>query len=355
MHCSQPTANAGAEHTVQEIGVKLADFDYNLPEELIAQEPLPERDQSRLLVLNRSTGDIEHRRFTDIVHYINSDDIVVMNDTRVTAKRMIGKKPTGGSVEALLIDRLGGGLWRAMVKPGRRVSVGTVIEFGKGTIRAEVVDRIDDGGRILKFDPENEVEIENIAEVPLPPYIQQKLNDPERYQTIYSRYNGSAAAPTAGLHFTSKILEALKSKGVEIVFVTLHVGIATFRPVRVENILDHEMHSEKVVISEEAAQKINSCRGRVVCVGTTTARALESASTADLKVRQMNEETRLFITPGYKFKIVDALLTNFHMPKSTLIIMLSAFAGRDKVMKAYEEAVRERYRFLSFGDAMFVY
>jgi len=335
--------------------VKLADFDYHLPEELIAQEPLPERDQSRLLILNRSTGTIEHRQFSDIVHYINSEDTVVMNDTRVTAKRLIGKKPTGGSVEALLIDRLGDGRWRAMVKPGRRVGVGAVIEFAEGRIISEVVSRMDDGGRILKFNPEDEEKIDEIGEVPLPPYIRRKLSNPERYQTIYSRYNGSAAAPTAGLHFTPKILEGLKSKGVEIVFITLHVGIATFRPVRVENILEHEMHSEKVVISEEAAQKINSCRGRVVCIGTTTARALESASIGDHKIKSMNEETRLFITPGYKFKIVDALLTNFHMPKSTLIIMLSAFAGKDNVMKAYEEAIRERYRFLSFGDAMFVY
>jgi S-adenosylmethionine:tRNA ribosyltransferase-isomerase len=334
----------------------LKDFDYPLPEELIAQEPLEQRDQSRLLVLDRATGEIKHRRFTDIIEYLSPGDLMVFNDTRVVATRLYGSKSTGARVEALLISNLGENRWQAMIKPGRRVPVGTELSFGDGELRATVISRSEDGGRVVQFSSDGDTEdlIAELGEVPLPPYICKKLEDRERYQTVYAAEDGSAAAPTAGLHFTPEVLETIRQKGVETVFITLHVGIGTFRPVRVENILEHEMHAEHVFLNEESAEKINSCKGKIICVGTTTARALESAAVAKRKVEPMCGETRLFMTPGYEFKMIDALVTNFHMPRSTLLILISALAGRDLIMKAYTEAIRERYRMLSFGDAMLI-
>jgi len=336
--------------------LRLQDFDYDLPEELIAQEPLAERDQSKMLVLNRKTGEIEHKRFLDLPDYLEPDDLLVMNNTRVVASRIRGKKHTGGAVEALLLSKIDDRRWQAIVKPGRRVPVGTEIIFGNGELTAAVVSRQDDGVRVLEFSCEGDCDdyIAKLGEAPLPPYICRKLEDRERYQTVYAEAEGSAAAPTAGLHFTQRIFEKLAEKGIDTAFITLHVGIGTFRPVRVENILEHEMHAESVFISEAVAKKINSCKGRIVCVGTTTARALESAAVAKRKIRPMCDETRLFITPGYDLKIIDALLTNFHMPRSTLLVLVSAFAGRDLIMKAYKEAINEKYRMLSFGDAMFI-
>ncbi len=333
----------------------LSEFNYVLPEEMIAQEPLAERDQSRLLIVNKQDGKLEHRRFFEILDYLKDDDLMVFNDTRVTATRLFGQKETGGKVEALLMTRISHGLWEAMVKPGRRVGVGANLLFDDG-LMAEVVDRTEQGGRILRFraDKDPEELIEAAGQVPLPPYIHKKLDNPDRYQTVYATADGSAAAPTAGLHFTPAIFEQIAKRGIRTVFVTLHVGIATFRPVRVENIDDHEMHTEVYEISEAAADIINSAKGRIVCVGTTTARCLESAAVARRTVKSGGGQTNLFIKPGYEFKIVEAMITNFHIPKSTLLVLVSAFAGRDIIKKAYEEALRERYRFLSFGDAMFL-
>ncbi|HOK52943.1 MAG TPA: tRNA preQ1(34) S-adenosylmethionine ribosyltransferase-isomerase QueA [Armatimonadota bacterium] len=336
--------------------MRIQEFDYELPEEYIAQEPLAERDQSRLLILDKANGNIEHRRFLDIVEYLKQDDLLVLNDTRVVATRLRGNKHTGAAVEALLLKQVGDNRWQAMVKPGRRVPVGTEVVFGDGELTAVAVERLDDGGRILEFFCEGDCDdaIARLGEVPLPPYICKRLEDRERYQTVYAHEGGSAAAPTAGLHFTAQVFDALRSKGIDWTFITLHVGIGTFRPVRVENIYEHEMHAESVFIGEASVEKINSCKGRIICVGTTTARALESAAVAKGKVAPMCGETRLFITPGYDFKIVDALVTNYHMPRSTLLVLISAFAGRDLIMKAYHEALKEHYRFLSFGDAMFI-
>lgn len=333
----------------------LSEFDYPLPEDLIAQEPLAQRDTSRLLIVNRQDQTIEHRQFFEILDYLKDDDIIVFNDTRVTATRLYGHKETGGHVEALLMKHLEPGLWEAMVKPGRRVAVGTTLLFDGG-LTAYVEDRNDQGGRLLRFSAEGDPDIliEAEGQVPLPPYIHKRLNDPERYQTVYAHAGGSAAAPTAGLHFTPEVLGKIDKRGIKRVFVTLNVGIATFRPVRVDNIDDHEMHTEEFEITEAAADAINSAPGRIVCVGTTTARCLESAAVSKRKVRPGRGATRLFIKPGYDFKIVEALVTNFHIPKSTLLVLVSAFAGKDIIKRAYKEALRERYRFLSFGDAMFL-
>ncbi len=334
---------------------RLSDYDYVLPPEFIAQDPLPERDQSKLLVLHRDTGDIEHRRFFNLPDYLEPGDLLVMNDTEVTARRIYGVKPTGGRVEALLIRRVGANRWEAIVKPGRRVAVGTTMEFDGG-LTAEVIDRTEDGGRVLDFGDVSGVAetIERVGEVPLPPYILKSLSEASRYQTVYAEAPGSAAAPTAGLHFTPRLLDELRKKGIKTATVTLHVGIATFRPVRTEDITEHVMHKETISVSIEAAQAINSATGRIIAVGTTTARTLESAAIGKRQVAAVDGETGLFITPGYEFKILDGLITNFHIPKSTLLILISAFAGRDKIIAAYEEAKRERYRFLSFGDAMLI-
>ena len=336
------------------MSTRLSDYSYCLPREFIAQEPLAERDKSRLLVLDRCTGDIEHRSFLDLPEYLVPGDTLVMNDTQVTARRLFGVKPTGGKIEALLMRHLGGGRWEAMVKPGRRVAVGSRICFDGG-LDAQVVERTEDGGRVLDFEsPEVAEIVGRIGEVPLPPYILSTLSDPSRYQTVYAESPGSAAAPTAGLHFTPKLLHRLRDHGVRTASVTLQVGIATFRPVRVEDIAEHVMHRERVSLSADAAEVINSAEGRVIAVGTTTARVLESAAVGYGKVAAMDGETGLYITPGYRFQILDALITNFHMPKSTLLILVSAFAGRGRVLHAYEEAKRRGYRFLSFGDAMLI-
>ncbi|MCX6345563.1 MAG: tRNA preQ1(34) S-adenosylmethionine ribosyltransferase-isomerase QueA, partial [Armatimonadetes bacterium] len=329
----------------------LNDFSYALPEELIAQEPLAERDQSRLLVVDRKTQAIEHKKFSDMLDYLNDDDLMVFNNTRVVATRIHGIKETGGNVEALLMKRIAPGLWEAMVKPGRRVQVGTKLIFDCA-LRADVVERTVEGGRILRLEAETDPDelVGTLGQVPLPPYIHKRLDDPQRYQTVYAEADGSAAAPTAGLHFTPALLEKIRNKGIKMAFVTLHIGIATFRPVRTENIEDHEMHTENYEINEACEDIINSAQGRIVCVGTTTARALESAAVAKRRVAPGAGKTDIFIKPPYDFKIVEALITNFHVPKSTLLIMISALAGTALIRKAYEEAVRERYRFLSFGD-----
>jgi S-adenosylmethionine:tRNA ribosyltransferase-isomerase len=333
----------------------LSEFDYPLPEELIAQEPLAERDQSRMLVVSRQDQTVEHRKFFEILEYLKDDDLMVFNDTRVVATRLHGHKETGGKVEALLTKRVSPGVWEAMVKPGRRVGTGVNLVFDAG-LTAEVVDRTEQGGRILHFsaDGDPEESIESAGQVPLPPYIHKRLDDADRYQTVYASADGSAAAPTAGLHFTPAILEKIRNRGIQTVFVTLHVGIATFRPVRTENIDDHEMHSEAFEITPQAAEVINSAKGRIVCVGTTTARCLESAAVGKRRVRPGYGDTDLFIRPGYEFKIVEAMVTNFHIPKSTLLVLVSSLVSRQLIRKAYQEAVRERYRFLSFGDAMFL-
>ena len=333
----------------------VSDFSYALPEELIAQEPLAQRDGSRLLVVDRARKAIEHRKFFEIVDYLRDDDLMVFNDTRVVATRLVGAKQTGGKVEALMMKRLGPGVWEAMVKPGRRVAVGCNLIFDRG-LTADVVDRTPEGGRILRLvaDSDPDELVAATGQVPLPPYVHKRLEDPERYQTVYAAADGSAAAPTAGLHFTPALLGAIRSRGIKMAFVTLHVGIATFRPVRTQRVEDHEMHVEHYEISEACAQLINAAQGRIVCVGTTTARALESAAVGKRRVAAGAGATGLFIRPPYNFKIVEALLTNFHMPKSTLLILVSALAGNALVRRAYEEAVRARYRFLSFGDVMFI-
>lgn len=335
--------------------MRLSEFDYVLPQELIAQEPLAERDRSRLLVLHRQTGLIEHRTFTDILEYVSPGDVAVFNDTRVTATRLRGRKDTGGAVEALLLRKLDSGRWEALVKPGRRVHVGAKLLFDYG-LTADVVGRTPDGGRILEMQPEDCAEdvIARIGQTPLPPYITRPLAERERYQTVYARANGSYAAPTAGLHFTPELMARLKEKVAAMAFVTLHVGVGTFRPVRTENVLEHEMHSEFVEIPEKTAKTISEAAGRIIAVGTTTARALESAAVGPHTVQSFRGETNLFIKPGHEFQAVDCLLTNFHLPKSTLLILVSAFAGTDLTRTAYAEAVEKRYRFLSFGDAMLI-
>lgn len=336
--------------------MQLSDFDYNLPEELIAQRPLPERDQSRLLVVDRAGQKVQHRSFGEIIEYLRDDDLLVMNDTRVSAVRLRGFKSTGGSVEALVMRRIEPGLWHAMVKPGRRVHVGARLEFEKG-LAAEVIDRTEDGGRLLRFsatDDPDEV-IARIGEVPLPPYIHEELGDKNRYQTIYAAADGSAAAPTAGLHFTKDLLDRIKARGIQIAFVTLHVGIATFRPVRTENLDEHDMHLEAFEISPQCAQMINSAPGRIICVGTTSVRALESAAVGKRRVSPTKADTKLFIRPGYEFQVIDGLITNFHIPKSTLLMLVSAFGGIELVRRAYADAVQMKYRFFSFGDAMLLY
>lgn len=306
-----------------------------------------------MLVVSRDDGTIRHRRFLEILELLRDDDLIVFNDTRVVAARLACSKETGGKAEVLLLRRIEPGLWEAMVKPGRRVGVGVRLLFENG-LSAVVVDRTDSGGRILRFEAECDPEaaIRAVGQVPLPPYIHRSLEDPERYQTVYAVTEGSAAAPTAGLHFTPELLGQIEARGIQKAFVTLHVGLATFRPVRTENVDDHEMHAEWFEIDGECAEKINSAKGRIVCVGTTTARALESAAVGKRRVSETNRQTDLFIRPPYDFQIVEALVTNFHMPRSTLLILISAFAGTELVRAAYEEAVRMRYRFLSFGDAM---
>lgn len=337
------------------------DFDYYLPEELIAQKPVYPRDSSRLMVLDRRTGEIEHRGFRDIVDYLRAGDLLVLNDTRVRPARLLGqKKGTHGLAEVLLLNPKGNNYWEALVRPGKRLKPGALIEFGpNGELTAEVVDFTPAKGRIIKFSYQGDFSrlLHELGQVPLPPYIHAELEDKERYQTVYSSEEGSAAAPTAGLHFTTELLERLQAKGIRLAYLTLHVGLGTFRPVEEEEIERHQMHSEFYQVSDQAADEINRAKAdgrRIISVGTTSTRVLESASTADGRMLAGSGWTDIFIYPGYQFKMVEALITNFHLPKSTLLMLVSALAGREPILAAYEEAVKERYRFFSFGDAMFI-
>lgn len=344
------------------MGLKTSDFHYELPEELIAQDPLSDRSSSRLMVMDRDTGAVTHRYFRDLPGYLKRGDVLVLNDTKVIPARLMGRREgTGGAVEVLLLRRLENetDTWETLVNPGKKCRPGQKLEFGDGRLRAEVLDILEEGIRKIRFryDGIFEEVLDSLGEMPLPPYIRHKLKDRDRYQTVYARYDGSAAAPTAGLHFTKELLSGIGEKGVDIVYVTLHVGLGTFRPVKEEDILDHHMHTEHFVVSADAASRINRARengGRAVCVGTTSVRTLESASDEEGRVRPCSGDTDIFIYPGYRFKAVDALITNFHLPESTLIMLVSAFAGRENTLAAYNTAVRERYRFFSFGDAMLI-
>ena len=333
------------------------DYWYDLPEELIAQTPLERRDSSRLMVLDRETGDVSHRHFYDIVEYLRPGDCLVMNDSRVLPARLLGHRPSGGAVEVLLLRDLGDNRWECLCKPGRKMQVGNEVIFGSGELTAVVREVREDGNRVVEFQYEGiflEV-LERLGKMPLPPYIKEELADQERYQTVYSREVGSAAAPTAGLHFTKELLEKIRAMGVQTAFVTLHVGLGTFRPVKAEQITDHHMHSELCMISEETASILNRTKaagGRIICVGTTSCRTLESLVGEDGRFAAGSKWTDIFIYPGYRFKAMDGLITNFHLPESTLVMLVSAFAGREHVLNAYAEAVKERYRFFSFGDAM---
>ena len=337
--------------------MKTHDFWYDLPEELIAQTPLEQRDTSRLCVLDRKTGAVTHRHFYDIIEYLQPGDCLVMNDSRVLPARLLGHRPTGGAVELLLLRDLGSKRWECLCKPGRKMQVGNQVIFGDGELTGTVVEVQETGNRIIEFHYEGiflEV-LERLGKMPLPPYIKAELADQERYQTVYSKEVGSAAAPTAGLHWTNELLDKARAKGVITAFVTLHVGLGTFRPVSAENILDHHMHAELCMISEETAAILNETRkqgGRIICVGTTSCRTLESLVNDDGSFEAKSKWTEIFIYPGYQFKAMQGLITNFHLPESTLVMLVSAFAGRENVLNAYNEAVKERYRFFSFGDAM---
>ena len=340
--------------------MKRQDFYYDLPEELIAQDPLEDRSSSRLLVLNKESGEVSHHIFKDVKDYLKAGDCLVINDTKVLPARLIGSKVgTDAKIEVLLLKRKENNTWETLVKPGKKAKPGAKISFGDGLLVGEVVDVVEEGNRLIQFSFEGIFEeiLDQLGQMPLPPYITHQLEDKNRYQTVYAKHTGSAAAPTAGLHFTPELLEELEAKGVNIARVTLHVGLGTFRPVKVDNILEHHMHSEFYQIDEEAAAKINQAKdsgGRVVCVGTTSCRTIESAADETGHLKACSGWTEIFIYPGYKFKALDCLITNFHLPESTLVMLVSALAGRDNVMNAYEEAVKERYRFFSFGDAMFI-
>lgn len=336
------------------------DFFYDLPPELIAQTPLTDRTASRLMMLNKETGHIEHKHFYDVIDNLNSGDCLVMNNTRVIPARLYGtKEGSGGKIEFLLLKRLELDKWEVILKPGKKAKVGSRFEFGGGLLKAEVLEIIDDGNRIVQFEYDGVWEelLDKLGEMPLPPYIKEKLTDRERYQTVYSKIEGSAAAPTAGLHFTNELLKKIEAKGVTLVYLTLHVGLGTFRPVSVENVEDHLMHSEYYQIDKEAADKINNTRqngGRVIAVGTTSVRTLETVAEQDGTIKPSSGNTSIFIYPGYKFKAIDGLITNFHLPESTLLMLVSALAGKENIMNAYKCAVEEKYRFFSFGDAMFI-
>ena len=340
--------------------MKTSDFNYELPEELIAQEPLKDRASSRLMVLNKNTGEIQHKTFRDIKGYLKKGDCLVINDTKVLPARLIGeRKNTGARVEILLLVRKEIDKWEVLVHPGRKAKPGDRIVFGGGLLEAEILEVIEGGNRIVKFHFDGVFEniLEQLGEMPLPPYITHKLEDKNRYQTVYAKNDGSAAAPTAGLHFTTELLKEIEDMGVKIAHVTLHVGLGTFRPVKVEDVTNHEMHSEYYIVEESEAEKINSARkngGRIISVGTTSTRTLESVTDEKGVVHAQSGWTKIFIYPGYKFKAIDCLITNFHLPESTLIMLVSALAGKENVLHAYEEAVKERYRFFSFGDAMFI-
>lgn len=336
------------------------DFYFDLPQELIAQDPLEDRSGSRLLVLDKETGEIEHKVFTDIVEYLHAGDCLVLNNTKVIPARLMGTKTeTGAAIEVLLLRRRENDVWETLVKPGKKARKGAVISFGNGLLTGEVIDVVDEGNRLIQFQYEGIFEevLDQLGEMPLPPYITHKLADKNRYQTVYAKYEGSAAAPTAGLHFTEELLERVRQKGVRLAYVTLHVGLGTFRPVKEENLLNHHMHSEFYQVTQEAADIINGTKqagGRVICVGTTSCRTIESAADVDGNVVAGCGDTEIFIYPGYQFRVLDSLITNFHLPESTLIMLVSALAGREHVLHAYQVAVQERYRFFSFGDACFV-
>lgn len=340
--------------------MKTSDFKFDLPQELIAQIPIEDRASSRLMVLDKETGEIEHKVFRDVIEYLNPGDCLVLNNTRVIPARLIGEKlETGGKIEFLLLKRTEEDTWQALVKPGKRAKVGTKFSFGNGKLIGEVVDLSDEGSRIIKFHYDGIFEeiLDELGNMPLPPYITARLEEKERYQTVYSKHNGSAAAPTAGLHFTEELLNEIKEKGVDIAFITLHVGLGTFRPVKVDDVLNHKMHSEYYMVSQEAADKINRAKesgNNVVCVGTTSCRTIESACDENGKMKETSGWTDIFIYPSYKFKVLDRLITNFHLPESTLIMLVSAICGKENVLNAYNEAVKERYRFFSFGDAMII-
>jgi len=340
--------------------LRKSDFYYDLPEELIAQDPLEDRSGSRLMVLDQKTGEIEHHIFKDIIDYLNPGDCLVLNDTKVIPARLLGtKEDTGAAIEILLLKRRDGDQWETLVRPGKKCKPGTKIVFGDGILKAEILDVLEEGNRLVQFSYEGifEEELDKLGEMPLPPYIKHKLQDKNRYQTVYAKYEGSAAAPTAGLHFTQDLLRKIREKGVEEAYVTLHVGLGTFRPVKEDNVLNHHMHSEYYCISQEAADKINHAKEtghRVICVGTTSTRTIESAADENGKLHACSGDTEIFIYPGYKFKILDELITNFHLPESTLVMLVSALAGRDHVLEAYRQAVEAKYRFFSFGDAMFL-
>lgn len=339
--------------------MRTRDFWYDLPEELIAQTPLQKRDSSRLMVLDKETGEVSHKHFYNILEYLNPGDCLVMNDSRVLPARLLGHRPTGGAVELLLLRDLGDKQWECLAKPGRKLLEGQQVIFGNGELTAVIRQVCEDGNRVVEFSYEGiflEV-LERLGKMPLPPYIKAELQDQERYQTVYSREVGSAAAPTAGLHFTTELLEQIRLKGVQTAFVTLHVGLGTFRPVKVEDIQSHHMHSELCMLSEQTAKVLNETRrngGRIICVGTTSCRTLESLVNPDGTFEAKSRWTDIFIYPGYSFKAMDALITNFHLPESTLVMLVSAFAGRENVLNAYAQAVEERYRFFSFGDAMYI-
>ena len=340
--------------------MKTSDFYYDLPQELIAQTPLQQRDSSRLLVMHKEDGSLEHRHFFDILDYLQPGDCLVMNNSRVLPARLLGKRlPGGGAAEVLLLQDKGDGLWECLVKPGKKLQAGAEISFGEGLLNATVAEVLENGNRLVQFHYEGiflEL-LEQLGKMPLPPYIKEELQDRERYQTVYSKVEGSAAAPTAGLHFTKELLEKIKAKGVQLAYITLHVGLGTFRPVKVEDVTTHQMHSEFCMIDEEAANILNRTRaegGRIICVGTTSCRTLESLADEQGMFAPKSAWTEIFIYPGYQFKAMNALITNFHLPESTLIMLVSAFAGYDQVMGAYKTAVEERYRFFSFGDAMFI-
>lgn len=339
--------------------MKTSDFYFNLPEEQIAQVPLKDRTSSKLMVLDKVTGETKHQHFYDIIDYLNEGDCLVLNDTRVIPARLFGARPSGGKVEFLLLTRKEEKRWEVLVKPGKKARIGDEIIFGEGILKAKVEEIIEDGKRIVSFEYEGIFEevLDRLGEMPLPPYIHEKLEDKERYQTVYSKHEGSAAAPTAGLHFTTELLEKIKEKGVKIAYVTLHVGLGTFRPVKVDDILEHEMHSEFYEITQENADIINETKkagGRIISVGTTSTRTVESNADENGMLTARSGWTNIFIYPGYTFKCIDALITNFHLPESTLIMLVSALAGKEHTLAAYNEAVKEDYRFFSFGDAMFI-
>lgn len=340
--------------------MELSDFNYDLPEELIAQDPLLQRDSSRLLVLDKNTGEYTHKVFHDLPDYLKPGDCLVLNNTRVLPARLLGSREgKEDKIEVLLLKRREGDVWETLVRPGKKLRPGVRVSFGDGLLKGEITDIVEEGNRLVKFEYEGIFEevLDSLGQMPLPPYIKHKLEDKERYQTVYAKHNGSAAAPTAGLHFTKELLEQIESMGVNIAYVTLHVGLGTFRPVKVDNILEHHMHSEFYMIDKENADKINATKesgGRIICVGTTSCRTLESAALLDGKVKECSGWTDIFIYPGFEFKVIDCLVTNFHLPESTLLMLVSALAGRENILAAYKEAVEKEYRFFSFGDAMFI-